>query len=49
MEEISSMHTANNKSYGSKPASVNKEMRVEEMAKQEINNNQADFVFDIES
>ena len=49
MDEGSSMHTAKNKSYESKPASVIKESHGEEMKKSEINNNQADFVFDIES
>ena len=49
MDEVSSMHTVKNKSYESKPASVIKESNGEQITKQEININQADFVFDIES
>ena len=49
MDEVSSMHTTKNKGYESKPASVIKESNGEEKTKQEINNNQADFVFDMES
>ena len=49
MDEVSSMHTTKNKGYESKPASVIKEVNDEIIPKQEINNNQADFVFDMES